>query len=94
MTGKRQSAAEASGRKEVETRKTVSRKEASAGNEAGGRRKEIADETAMKLGVWKPKGGNHSFVRGGKFLLDIVAKWCYNAKAVRAKYRFDYKRWL
>ena len=36
--------------------------EAAAEIEAGGRRKEIADEACMKLGVWKPKGGNHSFV--------------------------------
>ena len=39
--------------------------EAAAEIEAGGRRKEIADEACMKLGVWKPKGGNHSFVSGG-----------------------------
>ena len=43
----------------------VSRKEAAAEIEAGGRRKEIADETCMKLGVWKSKDGNHSFVSGG-----------------------------
>ena len=36
--------------------------EAAAEIEAGGRRKEIADEACMKLRVWKPKGGNHSFV--------------------------------
>ena len=36
--------------------------EAAAEIEAGGRRKEIADEACMKLSEWKPKGGNHSFV--------------------------------
>ena len=36
--------------------------EAAAEIEAGGRRKEIADVACMKLSVWKPKGGNHSFV--------------------------------
>ena len=40
--------------------------EAAAEIEAGGRRKEIADEACMKLGVWKSKDGNHSFVSGGK----------------------------
>ena len=44
----------------------VSRKEAAAEIEAGGRRKEIADEAAIKLGEWKPKGGNHSLVSSGK----------------------------
>ena len=34
-------------------REKVSRKEAAAEIEAGGRRKEIADETATKLGGWK-----------------------------------------
>ena len=36
--------------------------EAAAEIEAGGRRKEIADEACTKLGEWKPKGGNHSSV--------------------------------
>ena len=36
--------------------------EASAEIDAGGRRKEIADETCMKLCEWKPKGGNHRFM--------------------------------
>ena len=36
--------------------------EASAEIDAGGRRKEIADETCMKLSEWKPKGGNHRFM--------------------------------
>ena len=36
--------------------------EASAEIDAGGRRKEIADETCMKLSEWKPKGGSRSFV--------------------------------
>ena len=36
--------------------------EAAAEIEAGGRRKEIADEACMKLSGWKPKGGHHSFV--------------------------------
>ena len=36
--------------------------EAAAEIEAGGRRKEIADETCMKLCEWKPKGGNHRFM--------------------------------
>ena len=36
--------------------------EASAEIDAGGRRKEIADETCMKLCAWKPKGGNHRFM--------------------------------
>ena len=36
--------------------------EAAAEIEAGGRRKEIADEACTKLSVLKPKGGNHSFV--------------------------------
>ena len=57
-------------RKEVEPREARKRKleskgepeEASAEIEAGGRRKEIADETCMKLCVWKPKGGNHRFM--------------------------------
>ena len=40
----------------------MSRKEAVAGIEADGRRKEIADETCMKLCEWKPKGGNHRFM--------------------------------
>ena len=40
----------------------MSRKEAAAEIEAGGRRKEIADETCMKLCEWKPKGGNHRFM--------------------------------
>ena len=40
--------------------------EASAENESDGRRKEIADEACMKLSEWKPQGGNHSFVCGGK----------------------------
>ena len=40
--------------------------EAAAEIEAGGRRKEIADEACMKLNVRKPKGGNHSFVCGGE----------------------------
>ena len=39
--------------------------EAAAEIEAGGRRKEIADETCMKLSVWKSKDGSHSFVCGG-----------------------------
>ena len=39
--------------------------EAAAEIESGGRRKEIADETCMKLSAWKPQGGNHSFVCGG-----------------------------
>ena len=36
--------------------------EAAAEIEAGGRRKEIADETCMKLCEWKPQGGNHRFM--------------------------------
>ena len=36
--------------------------EAAAEIEAGGRRKEIADEACMKLSEWKPQGGNHGFV--------------------------------
>ena len=36
--------------------------EAAAEIEAGGRRKEIADEACTKLSVLKPKGGNHSSV--------------------------------
>ena len=36
--------------------------EASAEIDAGGRRKEIADETCMKLCEWKPQGGNHRFM--------------------------------
>ena len=36
--------------------------EAAAEIDAGGRRKEIADETCMKLCEWKPKGGNHRFM--------------------------------
>ena len=40
--------------------------EAAAENEAGGRRKEIADEACMKLSVWKSQDGNHSFVSGGQ----------------------------
>ena len=36
--------------------------EASAEIDADGRRKEIADETCMKLCEWKPKGGNHRFM--------------------------------
>ena len=36
--------------------------EAAAEIEAGGRRKEIADEACMKLGVLKSKDGNHGFV--------------------------------
>ena len=36
--------------------------EAAAENDADGRRKEIADETCMKLCEWKPKGGNHRFM--------------------------------
>ena len=36
--------------------------EAAAEIEAGGRRKEIADEACTKLREWKPKGGNHSSV--------------------------------
>ena len=39
--------------------------EASAENEAGGRRKEIAEKACMKLSEWKPQGGNRSFVLGG-----------------------------
>ena len=39
--------------------------EAAAEIEAGGRRKEIAEEACMKLSVWKSKDGNHSFVSGG-----------------------------
>ena len=39
--------------------------EAAAEIEAGGRRKEIADEACMKLREWKPQGGNHRFVCGG-----------------------------
>ena len=40
--------------------------EAAAEIEAGGRRKEIADETCMKLCEWKPKGGNHRLMMSGK----------------------------
>ena len=40
--------------------------EAAAEIDSDGRRKEIADEACMKLGAWKPKGGNHSFVSGGR----------------------------
>ena len=40
--------------------------EASAEIDAGGRRKEIADETCMKLREWKSQDGHHSFVCGGK----------------------------
>ena len=40
--------------------------EASAEIDAGGRRKEIADETCMKLCEWKPQGGNHRFMMVGK----------------------------
>ena len=36
--------------------------EAAAEIEAGGRRKEIADEACMKLRVWKSKDGNHRFM--------------------------------
>ena len=36
--------------------------EAAAENDAGGRRKEIADEACMKLGVWMSKDRNHGFV--------------------------------
>ena len=36
--------------------------EAAAEIDADGRRKEIADETCMKLCEWKPKGGNHRFM--------------------------------
>ena len=36
--------------------------EAAAEIDAGGRRKEIADETCMKLCEWKPQGGNHRFM--------------------------------
>ena len=36
--------------------------EAAAEIEAGGRRKEIADEACMKLCVWRSKDRNHGFV--------------------------------
>ena len=36
--------------------------EAAAEIEAGGRRKEIADEACMKLSGWKSQDGHHSFV--------------------------------
>ena len=70
--------------------------DAAAEIEAGGRRKEIADEACMKLGVRKSKDGSHSFVSGGYFFvkvfritLDKKLDRCYNLKAVRADYRFD-----
>ena len=40
----------------------ASREEAAAEIEAGGRRKEIADEACMKLSERKGKTGSHSFV--------------------------------
>ena len=51
--------------REARNRKIESKgepEEAAAEIEAGGRRKEIADEACMKLSEWKSKDGNHSFV--------------------------------
>ena len=54
MEAQRKPEAKAEGKGEPE--------EAAAEIEAGGRRKEIADEACMKLCEWKPKGGNHRFM--------------------------------